>query len=86
MILQSGGSEDQKKWNLEEIGTRLLFVCKRNIPIEVAQMKAGATQAPRMWKQNVNQSEINRENGCRNIKFGSIYCKKKYLFKKHSKL
>jgi len=30
----------------------------------VAQMKAGATQAPRMWKQNVNQSEINRENGC----------------------
>jgi len=52
------------KWNAEETGTRLLFVCKRNIPIEVAQMKAGATQAPRMWKQNVNQSEINRENGC----------------------
>jgi len=45
------------KWNAEETGTRLLFVCKRNIPIEVAQMKAGATQAPRMWKQNVNQSE-----------------------------
>ena len=52
------------KWNAEETGTRLLFVCKINIPIEVAQMKTEATQASRMWKQNVNQSEINRENGC----------------------
>jgi len=31
------------KWNAEETGTRLMFMCKRNIPIEVAQMKAGAT-------------------------------------------
>jgi len=59
MILQSGGSEDQKKWNLEEIGTRLLFVCKRNIPIEVARKKAGVTQAPRMCKQmSINLKSI----------------------------
>ena len=59
MILQSGGSEDQKKWNLEEIGTRLLFVCKRNIPIEVARKKAGATQAPWMCKQmSINLKSI----------------------------
>jgi len=59
MILQSGGSEDQKKWNLEEIGTRLLFVCKINIPIEVARKKARATQAPRMCKQmSINLKSI----------------------------
>ena len=47
------------KWNAEETGTRLLFVCKRNIPIEVAQMKAGATQAPRMCKQmSINLKSI----------------------------
>ena len=39
------------KWNAEETGTRLLFVCKRNIPIQVARMKARATQAPRIWKK-----------------------------------
>jgi hypothetical protein len=39
------------KRNVEETGTRLLFVCKRNIHIEVARMKARATQAPRICKK-----------------------------------
>ena len=37
-------------------------VRKRNIPIEVAWTKGGATQAPRLWAKNVNQFKINRKN------------------------
>ena len=51
---ENGDLEEQLKWNAEETGTRLLFVCKRNIPIQVARLKARATQAPSTWKKNVN--------------------------------